>query len=59
MQVLVDPHWAWRDPGREADLVLAADPDHVTEALLLRALDGVGPGRSAWAAPPSLSLIHI
>jgi 2-succinyl-5-enolpyruvyl-6-hydroxy-3-cyclohexene-1-carboxylate synthase len=53
VQVLVDPHWAWRDPGREADLVLAADPDHVTEALLLRALDGVGPGRSAWAAPPS------
>jgi 2-succinyl-5-enolpyruvyl-6-hydroxy-3-cyclohexene-1-carboxylate synthase len=53
VQVLVDPHWAWRDPGREADIVMGADPDHVMEALMLRAPDGDGPGRSAWAAPPS------
>jgi 2-succinyl-5-enolpyruvyl-6-hydroxy-3-cyclohexene-1-carboxylate synthase len=53
VQVLVDPHWAWRDPGHEADVVLAADPDHVMEALLLRLPEGGGPGRSAWASPSS------
>jgi 2-succinyl-5-enolpyruvyl-6-hydroxy-3-cyclohexene-1-carboxylate synthase len=55
VQVLVDPHWAWRDPGREADVVMAADPDHVMEALLARVPDGGGAGRSAWAAPSSWS----
>ena len=33
LQVLVDPDWAWRDPGREADVVIAADPDRVLGAL--------------------------
>lgn len=55
LEVLVDPHWAWRDPGREADVVLAADPDHVMEALLLRVPEGAGAGRSAMAAPSSWS----
>ena len=55
VQVLVDPHWAWRDPGREADMVIAADPDHVMEALLSRVPDGVASGRSAWASPTSWS----
>ena len=53
VQVLVDPYWAWRDPGREADVVMAADPDYVLEALLLRMPEGGGPGRSAWASPTS------
>ena len=55
VQVLVDPHWAWRDPGREVDMVIAADPDYVMEALLSRVPDGAGAGRSAWAAPTSWS----
>ena len=55
VQVLVDPHWAWRDPGREADVVIAADPDHVLEALALRVPLGDGSTRSAWAAPSSWS----
>jgi len=55
VQVQVDPHWAWRDPGREADVLIAADPDHLLEALLLRVPGGAGPGRSAWAAPSSWS----
>lgn len=54
-QVQVDPQWAWRDPGREADLVVSADPDHVVEALLARVPDAAGPGRSSWAAPASWS----
>jgi 2-succinyl-5-enolpyruvyl-6-hydroxy-3-cyclohexene-1-carboxylate synthase len=55
VQVLVDPHWAWRDPGREADMVMAADPDHVMEALLSRVPDGASSSRSPWAAPASWS----
>jgi 2-succinyl-5-enolpyruvyl-6-hydroxy-3-cyclohexene-1-carboxylate synthase len=50
-QILVDPHWAWRDPGREADLVVAADPDRVMEGLLSRTPEGSA--RSVWAAPTS------
>ena len=59
----MDPHWAWRDPGREAEVVVPADPDHVMEALMLRTLTagaagaaGAGrwhgrcPGRPAAAA---------
>ena len=55
VEVLVDPHWAWRDPGREADVVLAADPDYVMEALSLRVPEAPGGGRSAWASPSSWS----
>jgi len=55
VQVLVDPHWAWRDCGREADMVISADPDHLMEALLSRVPDGLGSGRSVWAAPTSWS----
>ena len=55
VQVMVDPHWAWRDPGREADMVIAADPDHLIEALVSRVPAGVASGRSAWAAPASWS----
>jgi 2-succinyl-5-enolpyruvyl-6-hydroxy-3-cyclohexene-1-carboxylate synthase len=55
VHVLVDPQWAWRDPGREADVVLPADPDQVMEALMLRAPEGGAPGRSAWAAPATWS----
>ncbi len=44
MSVLVDPDWAWRDPGREADLVVPADPDLLMEALILRASGGGGLG---------------
>ncbi len=51
VQVLVDPHWAWQDPRREADVVLAADPDHVMEAVMARVPEAGTPGRSAWAAP--------
>jgi 2-succinyl-5-enolpyruvyl-6-hydroxy-3-cyclohexene-1-carboxylate synthase len=42
VQVHVDPHWAWRDPGRKADLVLPADPDHVIDALCSRETAGGG-----------------
>jgi len=55
VQVLVDPHWAWQDPRREVDVVLAADPDHVMEALMGRVPEAGAPGRSAWAAPPTWS----
>jgi 2-succinyl-5-enolpyruvyl-6-hydroxy-3-cyclohexene-1-carboxylate synthase len=55
VQVLVDPNWAWRDPGRDADIVMSAAPDHVMEALLLRVPAGDGGGRSAWAAPSEWS----
>jgi len=53
--VLVDPYWTWRDPRREADVVVPADPDHVMEALILRVPEAGAPGRSAWAAPLSWS----
>lgn len=58
VHVLVDPHWAWRDPGREADLVIPADPDLLMEAVILRVPDGGAPGRvvgAARAAPPAWS----
>ena len=42
--ILVDPHWAWRDPGHEAEVVVPADPDHVMEALMLRTLTAAGAG---------------
>jgi len=55
VHVLVDPHWAWRDPGRDADVVVPADPDLLMESLILRAPEGGGPGRSAFPAPPAWS----
>ena len=51
IHVLADPHWAWQDPRREADVVVPADPDHVMEALMLRLPEGGGSARSASAAP--------
>ena len=50
--ILVDPHWAWRDPGREAEVVVPADPDHVMEALMLRTLTAAGAGAAGVPAAP-------
>jgi len=49
LQVLVDPDWAWRDPGREADVVIAADPDRVLGALALRVAKDDRSAPSSWA----------
>lgn len=54
-QVLVDPDWAWRDPAREADVVIAADPDLFMDALVLRTFEGAGPGQSGRSALPEWS----
>lgn len=49
--VLVDPYWAWRDPGREAELVVPADPDLLLDALAARVPERVLDAKSAlsWA----------
>jgi len=54
VNVLVDPHWAWRDPGRDADVVVPADPEVLMEALIGRVSGGAVLGASsaarAWSA---------
>jgi 2-succinyl-5-enolpyruvyl-6-hydroxy-3-cyclohexene-1-carboxylate synthase len=51
VQVHIDPHWCWRDPGRKADLVLPADPDLVMDAVCSREIAGGAPDRSTARAP--------
>jgi 2-succinyl-5-enolpyruvyl-6-hydroxy-3-cyclohexene-1-carboxylate synthase len=47
--ILVDPWGEWRDPGREADLVLRAGPDEVLDALCTATPAGAEVGwRDAW-----------
>lgn len=55
VHVVTDPHWAWRDPGREAAVHIPCDPDELVRALLAAPTTGPGVPEDGGRPPHSVN----